>query len=175
MPWRSRARGGAASTVPAASPDVDGAAVRLASLIVRCKGKNRSHAAGLGACRRRGSRRRRGFSHRGIGLGWRRPKLGGGARDRRAPVRSKRGPHGNRSPSRLVRQTVDCDVGAFSAGSRITPTAGEPPKCPFGAALLALCRRALYSRRLADRIYAPSRRDAVFQRITLFTGEDYFQ
>ena len=29
------------------------------------------------------------FAHRGIGLGWRRPKLGGGARDRRTPVRGQ--------------------------------------------------------------------------------------
>ena len=58
-------------------------------LILGIKGKNRSHAARLGACRRRRARRQRGVAHRGIGLGRRRPRLGGGARDRRAPIRSR--------------------------------------------------------------------------------------
>ena len=46
MPRRSRARGRAAWTIPAASAGVDGSAVRLASFISRIEGENRSHARG---------------------------------------------------------------------------------------------------------------------------------
>ena len=107
MPWRSRARGRAPRTVPGASAGVDGSAVRHSPPIFGIKGKNRSHAAWLGACRRRRSRRPRGVVHRGIGLGGRRPRLGGGARDGRTPIRSRRGPYRNRPHSGLVGKTLD--------------------------------------------------------------------
>ena len=49
------------------------------------------------------ARRPRGMAHRGIGLGGRRPRLGGGARDGRTPIRSRRGPYRNRPHSGLDR------------------------------------------------------------------------
>ena len=80
LPWRSRARGGIAAAVPAAGAGVDGAIVRPAAFITGVKGENRSQASRLGACGRRGARRRRGVANRGIGLP---PATGPGGHRRR--------------------------------------------------------------------------------------------
>src|SRR6185312_15377466 len=102
MPRRSRAQGRTAWALPAAGSVVDRGVIRLAALIVRSKGKNRSHASRLGACGRRGSCRKRSEANRGIGVGARRPGFGS-ARGRRAPLGGRRGARRNRAHSELNR------------------------------------------------------------------------
>ena len=91
MPWRSRARGGAARAFPAAGAGVDGAAVRLAACPSKSKAKIahtlRGSALAVGAGRVASA----AWRIEELASARRRPGFGGGARHRRAPIRSRRG------------------------------------------------------------------------------------
>ena len=156
MLWRSGARGGAARALPAASAGVDGSVVRATAFILGVKGGNRAHASWLGARRRSPARRQRGVAHRGIGFRPRRPRPGRGARDRCAPIRSRRGACGNRPHSRLIegnprrRRRRD-----FHPGRESPHHFDDAPNATFGVDVLALCRRPLYSRRSPPNLRAP--------------------
>ena len=101
------------------------------------------------------------------------PKVGGSERDRGAILCGRRGPHGNRPHSGLVAKAVRLASVRF----RLITESRRPRSSlstPLSAPLRLLYVGALFIAAVADRIHALPRRDAVFQGITLFNGENHF-